>query len=218
MPRWHRRMHTPTVQTNASTLSSASWARITPKGAQLPRLDWNRYFSTRFLSYSYCCYFWIPFYYSRVVSVSLTVWKEKLLGISLQWDMPGFTLNGCSLPHLHLVKLLKIPLHATLFSVETVVKQKEEHQYPEKNRELSASLVTLLEKTAMKPKYSSNSPAIQTLLKNIPKHYVNYCSPFSPVFSKHLICRAIVLDNVLLRWLFLFRNRSKSQHLKATSA
>lgn len=83
---------------------------------------------------------------------------------------------------------------------------------PEKNWELTA-----IEKMAMKSKYTSNSLAIEILLKHITKHYVNYCSPSSPVFSKHSICRAIALANVLLRRLFLFRNRSKSQHLEPAS-
>lgn len=46
--------------------------------------------------------------------------------------MSGLILNGCSLPHFNLVKLLKISLHVTLVSGKTVMKQKEEHQPPEK--------------------------------------------------------------------------------------
>lgn len=84
---------------------------------------------------------------------------------------------------------------------------------PETTWELAASLVTQLEKMAMKNKHTSNSPAMQTSFKHITKHCVNYCPPPSPVFSKHLICRAIALYNVLL-----FRSNSKSQHLEPALA
>lgn len=66
---------------------------------------------------------------------------------------------------------------------------------------------------AMKNKHTSNSPTAQTPLRHITKHCVNYCSPSSPAFSKHLICRAVALYNVLL-----FRRKAKSWHLEPASA
>lgn len=194
-------MSQPYETMHTSIADSAPWARTTPKGAQLCRQHGQSRAGTSPLDFSLLLLLFFLYHLllqSGCFSFSLCLRKKGprdffALGL-IRVNTPLLLLAPFFKPG----KLLKIFLHATLVSTKTVMK------HIRRNIRVSWNNLRACCKSSDTAKRDGNEkqiylklPSAQIPLKHITKHYVYYCSPSSPILSKHLICRGIPLDNVL---------------------